>query len=75
VKVHNITGPIFFKETINTYQYVWLILTPLFGDLTVEGEMYGHLMVHSAIFYTVNSSRCSRRNSCYAADKAQRVAS
>jgi len=31
-------------------------LTPLFGDLMVEGEMYGHLMLDSAISYTVNSS-------------------
>jgi len=31
-------------------------LIPLFGDLTVEEEMYGHLMVDSAIYYTVNSS-------------------
>lgn len=56
MRVHNIRGPLFFKETVSTYQYVWLILTPLFGYLTVEAEMYGHLMVDSAIFYTVNSS-------------------
>jgi hypothetical protein len=55
VKVHNITGPIFFKETV-TYQYIWLILTPLFGDLTVEEETYVHLMVDSTISYTLNSS-------------------
>jgi hypothetical protein len=56
VKVHKITGPIFFKETVNNYQCVWLILTPLFGDLIMEEEIYGHLMVDSAISYTVNSS-------------------
>jgi hypothetical protein len=61
VKVHKITGPIYFKETLNTYQYVWLILTPLFEDLTVEEEMYGHLMygnlmLDSAISYTLNYS-------------------
>jgi len=27
VKVHKITGHIFFKETVNTYQYIWLIDT------------------------------------------------
>jgi hypothetical protein len=30
-------------------------LTPLFGDLRVEEEMYDHLMVDSAIYDTVNS--------------------
>lgn len=56
MKVHKITGPVFFKETVNSYQHIWLILTPLFGDLTVEEEMYGHLMVDSAISHSVNSS-------------------
>jgi len=28
--------PHIFQETINTYEYAWFILTPLFGDLTVE---------------------------------------
>jgi hypothetical protein len=54
--VYKITGPIFFKETVNNYQCVWLILKPLFGDLIVEEEMYGHLMMDSAISYAVNSS-------------------
>jgi hypothetical protein len=31
-------------------------MTLLFGDLTMEEEQYGHLMVDSAISYTVNSS-------------------
>jgi hypothetical protein len=50
VKVHKITGPIFVKETVNTYQYVCLILTPLFGDLRVEEEMYGHLTFNVRTF-------------------------
>jgi hypothetical protein len=45
-----------FERNSKLYQHVWLILTPLFGDLTVEEEMYGHLMVDSAISHTVNSS-------------------
>lgn len=36
MSAHKITGHLFFKDTVNSEHYVWLILTPFFRDLQLE---------------------------------------
>jgi len=72
VKMHKITGPIFFKETVNTYKYVWLVLTPLFVD-SGRRNVWSLNGGQCHILHCKPFSGCTRRNSCYAADNAQLV--
>ena len=68
--------PHIFQETVNTYEYVWFILTPIFGVFNSGRRNVCSLnsgqchILHGKLF-----NGCCRMNVCYADDNAQLVAS
>jgi hypothetical protein len=56
ITASRIVGPIFFKNTFNSEQYVSDILRPLFGSITEEEKTYGYFMQDSATAHTATYS-------------------
>jgi hypothetical protein len=49
-------GPIFFENTINSEQYVTVILQPFLGGITEEEKTYGYFMQDVAPAHTATYS-------------------